>query len=224
MRLGTILGVGALVSVLLGRMSVPMSAQAGGATAATGPVPKALVDAGEYGENLYDAAKANDWTLAGERFTALKQSFKQLNPETGAPAQAEDRLERTLAALSLSVARRQRRVTMEEANQVTLDVANMTASYALKVPVQVTRLDFYGRELEIWAGAREPSRLRLAAQGMRHEWDAVRPSVEERRPAEARKFAALVTQVERAKAAAEYRRLAEPVLQEVDNLEKVFER
>ena len=48
--------------------------------------------------------------------------------------------------------------------------------------------------------------------------------MEERDPAEAKKFGALVTRVEVARIPTEYGRLAGPLLEEVDNLEKVFER
>ncbi len=224
MRLKTVVGSGALFAALLGGMSAQLSAQQDDAGLTSRAIPKALVDAGEYGENLYDAAKANDWASARKRLRALQGVVKQVSVEAGTPGTAEDRLQRSLAALNRAVARRQRRATMEQANQITLNVTDMTTGYASKVPVQVTRLDFYGRELEIWSDPWEPSRLKTAAEGMRREWDVVRPSVQERSQAEAKKFGTLVTRVERAKTSTEYLRLAEPVLDEVDNLEKVFER
>lgn len=187
-------------------------------------VPKALAEAGEYGENLYDAAKASDWTRARRRLTALEAAVKQVTVEKGTARGSEDSLERNLVALKRSVRGRQRRKTLRLANQITLNVANLTAPYAPKIPVQVTRLDFYGRELEIWSEAGDSARLRATAEGMRREWESVRPSVEGRDSAEAGKFGALVTRVERAGTPAADRRLAEAVLEEVDNLEKAFER
>jgi hypothetical protein len=224
MSLSTTLGWGALITVLLGGMSATMLAQTDSAKQPKSAVPKALADAGEYGENLYDAAKVNDWTRVRARLKALDEAVKQLSVETGSAGKAEDSLERNVAALKRSVVRRQRRETMQLANQVTFNVADMTAGYAPRVPVQVTRLDFYGRELEIWSAAGNASRLKATAEGMLREWDAVRPSVEKRDPAEAKKFGALVTRVEVARTPAPYGRLAGPLLEEVDNLEKVFER
>ena len=46
--------------------------------------------------------------------------------------------------------------------------------------------------------------------------------VEAHKAAEAKKFDALVAQVESAKTSADYARAATPVLNEVDNLEKLF--
>ena len=88
----------------------------------------------------------------------------------------------------------------------------------------MTRLDFYGRELEIGSETGATPRLESAVRGIRHEWDAVRPAVSARDSLVVRKFDALVTRIERARSPAEYWRLAEQELAEVDNLEHVFER
>lgn len=223
MSLERALGSGALIAVLVGAMTASVAAQADSSTARRPVVPEALAEAGEYGENLYDAAKAGDWTRARRRLTALKAAVKQVTAEKGTGG-SKDSLERNLVALKRSVGGRQRRETLRLANQITLNVANLTARYAPKIPVQVTRLDFFGRELEIWSEAGDTARLRATAEGMRREWESVRPSVEGRDSAEARKFGALVTRVERARTPGADHRLAEAELEEVDNLEKAFER
>ncbi|MEO7986995.1 MAG: hypothetical protein ABI766_10715 [Gemmatimonadales bacterium] len=189
------------------------------------PVPKVLVDAGEHAENLYDAAKANMWVTAGRRLESLAADVARLHTvaDSGSRTGA-DRLDREVAALRSSLIRRERHETMVEANQVTLVVANMTGAYEPRVPIAVTRLDFYGRELEIWSEAGAAARLDSAARGVRHEWDGVHSAVSARSPAVARKFDSLVTRVERAESPAEYRRLARQELAEVDDLERVFER
>jgi hypothetical protein len=99
----------------------------------------------------------------------------------------------------------------------------MIAVYRPPVPVEVTRLDYSGRELEIWAEANDVPKLQETARAMRREWDAVRSAVEARSVVKAERFAALVARVEKARTPAEFARLATPVLDEVDNLEKVFQ-
>lgn len=213
-----------LIAAMLAAGAANAFAQ-GDSTKTVRSVPTALVDAGEHGENLYDAAKANAWSTAGRRLRALDADVARLRTETDSGSGTEaERLEHEVAALHRSVTRRQRHATMAEANQVTLAVADMTALYAPKVPVEVTRLDFYGRELEIWSETGAAARLDSAGRGMRHEWDAVHLAVSVRAPAVARKFEELVTRVERAESPAEYRRLAKLELAQVDDLERVFER
>ena len=192
------------------------------AVATAESIPTSLADAGEYGENVYDYAKASDWKNADVKLAALRAAAKQVSADVKNSGAAVDRLDGNVAALGRAVSSKDRQATMREANQVTLDVADMTTAYRLSVPVEVTKLDYYGRELEVWAEARDANKLQATAGAMRRTWDALRPSIETHSTKEAKKFDALVAQVESAKAPANYARVATPVLNEVDNLEKLF--
>lgn len=218
MRPLTLFRCGGVIATLLAAPAPPVWAQ-GDTVKAARPVPTALAAAGEHGENLYDAAKARAWRTAGRRLKALEADVARLSTQPDA-----GRLQGEVDSLRQSVARRQQQATMVEANQVTRTVADMTAAYAPRVPVEVTRLDFYGRELEIGSEAGVTARLESAARGIRHEWDAVRPAVSARDSLVARKFDGMVTRIERARSPAEYRRLAQEELAEVDDLEHAFER
>jgi hypothetical protein len=135
---------------------------------------------------------------------------------------AVDGLDSNVAALDRAVTAKDRQAAMREANQVTLDVANMTTAYTLNVPVEVTKLDYYGRELEVWAQAQDSNKLQATAREMRRTWDSLRPTIAAKSATEAKTFEALVAQVEAAKTPADYTRVATQVLNEVDNLEKLF--
>ncbi|MDT4896926.1 MAG: hypothetical protein QOH25_2003 [Acidobacteriota bacterium] len=185
-------------------------------------VPPSLANAGEYGENVYDYAKARDWKNADVKLAALKESVKQARADVKDSSAVVDLLDGNVAALDRAVTAKDRQAAMREANQVTLDVANMTTAYKLSVPVEVTRLDYYGRELEVWAQAKDASKLQATTREMRREWDTLRPSIEAKSATEAKKFEILVAQVEGAQTPAAYERVATPVLDEVDNLEKLF--
>ena len=193
------------------------------ANSKTESVPAALMDAGEYGENIYDHAKANDWNKADAKIAALKEAAKKVRADGKNQRAGVDRLEADVAVLDRAVTEKNRQAAMLAANQITRDVAEMTRAYKVIVPVEVVLLDYYGRELEIWAEAIDTSKLQATGREMRKTWDAVRPSIEAKNPAVAKKFEGLVAQVEAAKAPADYAKVAKPVLDEVDNLEKVFE-
>jgi hypothetical protein len=205
-----------------GNVPAAAPASAGASKTAGESVPQTLADAGEYGENVYDAAKANDWKTANAKLASLKEAARQVRAGVRNQAAAADRLDANIAALAGTVLAKDRPAAMREANQVTFDVANMTAAYKLSVPVEVTKLDYYGRELETWAQAKDANKLQATAREMRQTWDALRPSIEAKSATEAKKFDALVARVESAKTPADYARVATPVLDEVDNLEKLF--
>lgn len=190
--------------------------------ARTESVPGSLANAGEYGENIYDYAKANNWKMADAKLAALKDAIKQVHTDVKNQSTAVDHLDTNAAALDRAVAAKDRQAAMQEANQVTLDVANMTTAYKLSVPVEVTKLDYYGRELEVWAQVKDATKLQATAREMRQTWDSLRPTIAAKSTTEANKFEGLVAQVESAKTPADYDRVATPVLDEVDNLEKLF--
>jgi hypothetical protein len=185
--------------------------------------PASLADAGEYGENIYDYAKVNDWKNAAVKLAALKGAVNKVHTDVKSQSAAVERIDTDVAAVDRAVRAKNRQATMQTANQVTLDVANLTSAYKLIVPIEVVKLDYYGRELEIWAQAKDANKLQTTAREMRQTWDSLRPTIAAKSAAEAKKFEALVAQVESAKTPADYARVATPVLDEVDNLEKLFQ-
>ena len=199
-----------------------MPPTASSAVTKTESAPTSLSSAGEFGENVYDYAKAKDWKNADVKLLALGDAVKNVRTEVKNQSAAVDRLDANVTVLDRAVKARDRQATMREANQVTVNVADMITAYKLSVPVEVTKLDYFGRELEVWAQAQDANKLQATAREMRRTWDGLRPSIETHSAAEAKKFDALVARVESAKTPADYARVATPVLNEVDNLEKLF--
>lgn len=188
-------------------------------------IPQALVSAGEDGENAYDMAKANNWPQAVARLASLKGAAKLLRTELPEAKANEEQLDRSMTALEQAITAKDRQAAMREANQVTRIVADMTAPFNLPVPVEITRLDYEGRELEVWAGAKDTARLKATADEIQRIWERLRPQVEAHGGlAEAKRFNDLASRVASAKTVDEYAHLATPVLDEVDNLEKAFQK
>jgi hypothetical protein len=212
-------------SVLPGAAKTSRATTAASASAAVTTnesVPASLSNAGEYSENIYDFTKANDWKNADVKLAALKDAVKKVRTDVQNESKAVDRLDANAATLDRAVTAKDRPAAMREANQVTLDVADLTTAYKLSVPVEVTKLDYYGRELEVWAQAQDANKLQATAREMRRTWDSLRPTIAAHSATEAKKFEALVAQVESAGTPGDYTRVATQVLNEVDNLEKLF--
>lgn len=189
-----------------------------------GVVPASLASLGEYGENIYDAAKAKQWTEAQAKLSALKGAIQQSSAELSKTEDKRTQLQGIVTSLDSSIAERQTAATMRESNQVTLVSSELAASYHPKVPADVARLDYDGRELEIWSRANDMAKLKTTAQDMRQTWDQLKPEVESHNgTAQAQKFGQLIAETDKAQTVAQYQKLAGPVLDEVDNLEKVFE-
>ena len=196
------------------------------------PVPTSIAGIGHYAENAYDMGKASDWTGARAATDSVRAAVAAL-PNTGA-ASSEDAsaLIADVALATDSLARavglRDARETMLSANRLTELAARLSDPYGPRVPANVTLLDFYGRELELWAAApngTRDTRLRETASAIRRTWEEVEPQVIARGGVtEAARFDSLVTQVAAAENRAEYAQLATPLLDQVDFLENVFTR
>lgn len=192
------------------------------------PVPAPVAGVGHHAENAYDMAKAANWPAARASTDSLRTAVRAI-PDTGAAATTsaarESRLQvaTTLASLDHAVTARNSSEALRASNRLTELGARLAAPYNPRVPADVTLLDYYGRELEVWSAAKDNGKLRATASAMRRTWDALRARVEARGgTAEAGRFGALVSRVESARTPAAYASLAGPVLAEVDSLEAVF--
>ena len=209
-------GILFLVSVLVGTMIAlqPVVAQ-------EKAPPASLVDVGEFAENIYDFAKDKDWAKVGGKLTDLQDAVKKLTAELpGGKA-----LDPIVAELKKAIAAKDPHATLLESNKATLAAANLIEPFNPKVPANVTRLDYYGREMEIWSMAKNIDKCKAAGEAIAKTWAKVKPAaVKLGGTAEAKRFDELVTKVAAAQAVNDYAQLFAPILEEVDNLEKVFKK
>ena len=125
-------------------------------TSKTNQVPTSVSEVGEVGENIYDAAKAKDWTQATAKLNSLMDAAKRLDKDSRINENPnEDQLDTAIAALNKSVSAKDQLATMREANRVTLLATNLSKPFHPSVPVQVNLLDYYGRQLEIGVMAKD---------------------------------------------------------------------
>lgn len=183
------------------------------------PVPKTLSDAGELGENIYDAANSGDWETAAAMADELANASGALADEKIDPPGFSE----TLAELQGAVKAKDKRRTLHASNRITLEVTEFMAGYSVKIPPAIAKLDYLGREIEILSAEKNDKQLRETVQDLRTTWNAVKPKVVSAGGTEqAKEFEELVAKTEVARSPAEYGKLAAPILDKVDDLEKVF--
>jgi hypothetical protein len=188
-------------------------------TAPASNVPKAVVDVGTYGEDLYDEAKAGNWAKAKTLMDSLDASARALN------AQQRTALSGTVATLRGAIVAQRRDAALDAANRVTYLAAQISEPYKPATPVAVVMLDYYGRELEIWSGRGSMAKLLSTSSDLRGTWNAVKPTVVRAGgAAAAAKTDGLVAKLFVAKSPGDYAKLATPFLDVVDELEKPFEK
>lgn len=190
---------------------------------APAPVPQTVTDIGNHGEDLYDAVHASNWSKAQAIVDSLDGSVNALPAGDARIQPQRAALSAVLDTVHREVAARHRYAALEAANQVTYRAAKMTEPFAPSTPAAVALLDFYGREVEIWAAQKNMPKLQETTSAMRATWNMVRPAVESHGGiAAARDMERDVASIEAARTPAAFARLATPVLDQVDVLEKVF--
>ena len=196
------------------------------------PVPPAVAGVGHHAENAYDAAKIGNWAYGTATVDSLRAVVGQLPDSTSTElaklGSLRDTLGVTLGMLEKAMSSRDSTRAMHAANRITELGARLSEPYGPSTPVGVTLLDFYGRELELWGGTSAKTadeKLRDVAASIRRTWDATRPQLLAKGgEKEAARFDSLAVRVGSAKTRAEYVGLSALILDQVDNLEKVFNR
>ena len=188
-------------------------------------IPTSLMEVEKLGEHSYDEVKSQLWDKAGSTFISLQTAAKKLPDDVKLSDADKKRLDTELTNLEKALNAKNRAAGMRAANQITLIGADLVEPFGPNVPADVTRLDHYGRELEIWVEAKDLGKLKSTTSAIRKCWDKLQPAVKARSgEAEAKRFSALVAQAERAKTVEDFGKVFTPILDEVDNLEGVFKK
>ena len=221
----------AMTGVVIGGCSPQASQQTYAPTpppvssSATQVVRDAIDDVGRYGEEIYDLVKLGDWPKAASDVALLKQAASKLPAEVNGNGRPGVELQNTIQSLDEAITEKNWERATREANQITWIGADLSAPFNPLVPIEVTRLDYYGRQLEISSAEKDEPRLKATAADMASAWKSLRPRIEAAGGvSEAENFSKLVAQVQAARSPGDFGKLASPVLDEVDNLEQVFIR
>lgn len=191
------------------------------------PVPKALTESEELGEELFDYLKNKNWEKAWDTYTKLKSTLNQLNGngdllDSGID---QDEVNAALEDLGKLIKDKDANNALQEVNEITLFIGEMIETYNAMTPFEITELDYYGRELEIWLGNNDQKKTNTTIKDLRRTWNDVRPIVEEQGgEAQSKQFEKVLRQLEQAKTKDEYEKLTKDILEEVDNVEKVFSK
>ncbi|MEA3245815.1 MAG: hypothetical protein U9Q74_06635 [Gemmatimonadota bacterium] len=178
---------------------------------------------GSRAEDAYDQVKASQWTAAQASVDTLTAALRAAQPLD--TAGHGDSLRSGLEALSAAIVSHARADAVRLANHLTEIGAALSEPHNPQVPAAVARLDYYGRELEIWASARDDRKLAQTGTAMAATWRELRPRVVAAGGATAAaRFDSLTARVSAARTVAAYAAAAAPVLDAVDALEAVFKR
>ena len=187
-------------------------------------VPKSLFNVSEDSEDLYDQAFASNWTKASAALSKISGDNATLRKTEPSLGKRSDGVAALSVAVKRDIAAKDRPAALRDINQMTRLTIEMGAAYAAPIPVEVSLLDYYGRELQVWAIAGDKTQMQHTVSAMSATWQKVRPQIVARPKGAqaARSFDATVARAQSAQSPAALSKVAAPLLDEVDKLENVF--
>lgn len=187
-------------------------------TPARSPRPAAsaeLHDVGEAAEALFDAAWASDWSAAEHEASSLRRAA------SGHDASVDSLVER----IEVSISSRDRLGLLDLANDLTRVVVERTPETPGGAPRAISWLDVYGRTLRVSVEAARVDQQKAATGDIVRAWASVRDAVIARGGRkEATAVDDTVARIRAGAPAAEMASLATALLDQVDELEKVYSR
>lgn len=183
--------------------------------------PPSLKNTGEYAEDIYDAAHAGNWKLASARSTQLAGSSSKLRSDLPSDPEIGE-IQSRVSALEKDIAKKDRLAAMTDANEITRLAAEVSAGFRSTLPVQVVKLDYLGRKLQIESAQGNFSSLKQTTSEIRSNWNEVKAALEQKHSVTAKNFEAIVNKLENAKGVSSFAKLAKEELDEVDKLENAF--
>ncbi|HUK33599.1 MAG TPA: hypothetical protein VLV86_06800 [Vicinamibacterales bacterium] len=141
--------------------------------------PLALSEIDDSARYLFDAARDSRWTAAQDQLQTLQQALEDL-PTGIRPTDEATSLRRRVHELADMVASKDRVRTMDAANAITQSVIGLSVTFQSRVPSQIPRLGYLGRQVELGVATNNRTLITRAVADIRQAWNELQPELEGR--------------------------------------------
>ncbi len=183
-----------------------------------------LTKISQSSQQLYKLIKAHHWRKAEAENRKLHNLTNDLATKFQPKIPEFKKLTAKIDLIDQAIANKDTQIAMRNSNQITFVVAEINKRFLQKVPVEVTLLNYYERELEIWIPTGNKPWLRKTANNISRNWLSIRPLVlANGDKKEAHKFDMLISTLAHASSLNDYIQATTLLQKEQDSLEKVFQ-
>ena len=184
-------------------------------------VPAPLKALGESGEHAFEKIYAHKYGKTLHDIAALHKNAARLEGELS--SNELDSLYESISALEKGLSINDRHAALLASNHITAQVADASRPYHPSMPVEVVLLDYNGRELLLWAEADDLPKLKDTAKNIHVLWKTLIPDMEKRQESGVvQTFGTLVERLNHATTTHDYADVATPLLDGVDDIEKIY--
>lgn len=177
-------------------------------------------------KEIYEKAKTSHWKHLDKKINLIVKAEQFLSGVTNEKDMPYYKnLIGATSDLERAVASQDRMITMKSANKVMMLGARLAEAHNSPVPINVAVIGYCGRKLEILAETESVFDLSDTVTKLHLSWQQLIPLVTAYGGLkEVKRFAEIMKHLESAKKPDEYGKLASSVVDEVDNIEKVFKK
>jgi hypothetical protein len=175
-------------------------------------------------QHIYKLAKAHHWRKAQAENKKIQNFTKDLETKSPSKILQFKKLIAKIYLLDHAITNKDSQIAMRSSNQITFVVARMNENFPEKIPVEVTLLNYYERELEICIPTRNKPWLGKTARNISRTWLSIRPLVlAHGDTTEVAKFDMLIATLNHASLFNDYTQITTSLQKEQENLEKIFQ-
>ena len=175
-------------------------------------------------QQIYKLVKAHHWRKAQAENKKLQNLTKDLTTKFKPKTIQLQKLTDKSNLLDTAIANKDSEIIMRSSNQITFVVTEMNKNFPKKIPIEVTLLNYYERELEIWIPSGNKPWLTKTAKNINRTWLSIRPLVlSHGNKIEVHKFDILMVTLNQASLFNDYIEITTLLQREQDNLERVFQ-
>lgn len=193
-------------------------------TSASQAPPAVLSSLESHAEDAYDAVNSKNWQTAKQELSSLSKDLSAVESNVQDQSVNKQNLRNSIDDLNSAIQSKDQHTALVAANDISRIYLIMVQAYKTTVPTDVGWLDYYGRELQIWSAVKDMQKLQSTAASLEKTWKNLRPEVVDRGGTNVvQRFDTLMNRLQNANTVTQYNQLAIPILDEVDNIEKVFQ-
>ena len=183
-----------------------------------------LIKISQYSQHIYKLAKAHHWRKAQAENKKLETLTNNLETKFPPKTRQFKKLTTKIYLLDKAIANKDSQIAMRISNQITFLVVEMNKDFPVKIPINVTLLNYYERELEIWIPTGNKPWLGKTAKKISRTWLSIRPLVLAHGDTkQVYKFDLLIDNLNHASLFKEYTEITTLLQKEQENLERVFQ-
>ncbi len=185
--------------------------------------PECVWKVGSQGTAIFYAAKDSQWGQAARDLQSLKACTQQLQTEVKGNDDKKKKLEQDAGDIERALSTQNREQAMLSANDITLVATNIAGEYQVSMPMDVPRLDYYARQLQIYAEANDTGKLKATADQMKSTWQQVFVNLQSHvGPDDTKKMQIIIDRLQAAKQPSEYQAAASDVVGVVSDIERLY--